>query len=135
MPPHPNKISGICSSRGVTKIIGKSQKKAESSEESSSELVAASGALAPDRSSYQPSELSFHRLFESAPDAMALADERGQIILVNAQAERLFGYGRDELIGKQVEMLMPGRLREAYKDHWASYSVEPRIRPRGIFDL
>jgi formate hydrogenlyase transcriptional activator len=106
----------------VTKIIGKSQK-------------TAAGALATDRGNYKPSELSFHRLFESAPDAMALADEQGQIILVNAQAERLFGYGRDELIGKRVEMLMPERFREAHIDHWAAYSVEPRTRTMGILDL
>jgi formate hydrogenlyase transcriptional activator len=98
-------------------------------------LAAAAGALAPDRSSSKPAELSFHRLFESAPDAMALADELGQIVLVNAQAERLFGYGRDELIGKRVEMLMPERFRKAHTDYWASYWVELPVQPMSTFDF
>ncbi len=56
------------------------------------------------------SELQFRTLLESAPDAFVIADAQGEIVLVNAQTERLFGYGRHELIGMPVELLVPSRL-------------------------
>ena len=46
-------------------------------------------------------------LLDAAPDAMLSIDEAGLIVLVNAQAERLFGYHREELIGRPVELLVP----------------------------
>ena len=46
-------------------------------------------------------------LLDAAPDAMLAIDEAGLIVLVNAQAERLFGYRREELIGRPVELLVP----------------------------
>src|SRR5258708_14663654 len=48
----------------------------------------------------------FAGLLEAAPDAMVCVDAGGRIALVNAQTERLFGYGRDELVGQPVEMLI-----------------------------
>jgi len=54
------------------------------------------------------SEAKFRALLESAPDAMVIVDQSGRIALINAQTERLFGYGRAELLGQPVEMLMPG---------------------------
>jgi formate hydrogenlyase transcriptional activator len=60
---------------------------------------------------------------------MVLANTHGRIILVNAQTEHLFGYCREELIGKQLEMLMPERFREGHSGHLPANSVEPRIRP------
>jgi PAS domain S-box-containing protein len=58
----------------------------------------------------QHSEEKFRNLLESAPDAFIIADACGEIVLVNAQTERLFGYARQELIGKLVEMLLTSRL-------------------------
>src|SRR5262249_18768374 len=54
----------------------------------------------------------FRDLVESAPDAEVIVNSQGRIILVNAQAERLFGYPRDQLLDKPVEMLIPERLRD-----------------------
>jgi PAS domain S-box-containing protein len=58
----------------------------------------------------QMREHQFRMLLESAPDAFVIADARGTIVLVNAQAERLFGYGREELVGQAVEMLVTSHL-------------------------
>src|SRR5246127_3890152 len=70
-------------------------------------------------------------LLEAAPDAMVCVDGDGAIALVNAQAERLFGYGRDELIGKLVEVLVPDAVRVVHPGHRAGYVAEPKPRPMG----
>jgi len=56
------------------------------------------------------SELKFMGLLESAPDAKVITDGDGKILMINAQTERLFGFARKEIIGKNVEMLIPERL-------------------------
>ncbi|HEY9125529.1 MAG TPA: PAS domain S-box protein, partial [Acidobacteriaceae bacterium] len=60
-------------------------------------------------------ESRFRGLLESAPDAMVISNREGVIELVNLQAERLFGYAREEMVGQPVEMLMPRDLRENYQ--------------------
>src|ERR1017187_5506236 len=52
----------------------------------------------------------FRQVVEWAPVAMVAVDTKGRIVLVNAQTEHMFGYGRDELIGKPVELLIPERF-------------------------
>ena len=71
-------------------------------------------------------------LLEAAPDAMVCVDTDGQIALVNAQTERLFGYGRDELIGQPVEMLVPNAVRDVHPGHRAGYVADPQPRPMGV---
>jgi len=73
----------------------------------------------------------FVGLLEAAPDAMVCVDNDGQIALVNAQAERLFGYDRDELVGQAVEMLVPDAVRPVHPGHRAGYLAEPQPRPMG----
>src|SRR6185436_4288978 len=55
----------------------------------------------------------------------------GQIMLVNAQTERLFGYRRDELLGQPIERLIPERFHPQHVRHRAGYITAPRTRPMG----
>lgn len=80
----------------------------------------------------QQIEKQFLGLLEAAPDAMVIVDQDGTILLVNAQAERLFGYTRAELLGQAVEILMPERFRGTHHTHRAAYFTHPRVRPMGI---
>jgi PAS domain S-box-containing protein len=76
-------------------------------------------------------EARFRGLLESAPDAMVVTDKAGKIILVNSQTEKIFGYGRDELLGGEVEMLMPVRFRPHHLQHRSDFASEPRFRAMG----
>jgi formate hydrogenlyase transcriptional activator len=100
-------------------------------EERSNEILTTSGALSPIESSRTHLELSFRSIFESAPDAMVLVDDQGLIVLINERTERVFGYGREELIGEPVEMLMPERFRTHHTGVRSAYAAAPTIRPMG----
>jgi PAS domain S-box-containing protein len=73
----------------------------------------------------------FHRAIEAAPTAMLMMDRAGMIVLVNAQVEKLFGYRRDELLGRQIEMLVPDRLREHHPVLRISFFDDPKTRAMG----
>jgi PAS domain S-box-containing protein len=73
----------------------------------------------------------FRGVLEAAPDAFVLVDESGRIALVNSETERLFGYGRDELLGEFVEALVPSRFHKDHPAHRAKYFADPRTRPMG----
>ena len=84
-----------------------------------------------DVTEHQRAQARFTGLLEAAPDAMVCADADGRIAVVNAQAERLFGYGRDELIGQPVEMLVPDETRQVHPGYRAGYVADPAPRPMG----
>ena len=87
--------------------------------------------LSADISKMGESEVFFRNLLESAPDAMIMIDEHGQIVLVNRQALRTFGYQRDEMVGKAIETLLPKALREVHVSHRSSYMDDSSLRPMG----
>jgi len=76
-------------------------------------------------------EARFRGLLEAAPDAIVGVAPDGQITLVNAQAERLFGYHRDELLGQPIEILVPDRARSVHPSRRTGYFTEPQPRPMG----
>ncbi len=80
----------------------------------------------------QPYEQTFHLLFDSAPDAMAVADSAGGIILANPQMNSLFGYNGDELLGQPVELLIPERFRLRHLDHRHEFQAAPQTREMGV---
>ncbi len=77
------------------------------------------------------SEARFHDVIESAPDAMVVVDADGEIQLVSARTETLFGYTREELIGQNHEVLVPELLRDRHREHRAHYAAHPRVRAMG----
>jgi PAS domain S-box-containing protein len=73
----------------------------------------------------------FRRTMEAAPTGMILVDERGKIVLVNAQLEKLFGYNRAELLGQSIEMMVPQRFRSRHPGYRANFFSDPNARLMG----
>ncbi len=84
-----------------------------------------------DISERRRADQKFRDLLESAPDAMVIANRAGEIVLVNAQTERLFGYPREELLGRKVETLIPDRFHSVHAPHRTAFFNEPRARAMG----
>lgn len=74
----------------------------------------------------------YKALLEAAPDAMVVVSQNGQIQLVNAQTEKLFGYARSELIGQTLDVLIPERFRATHATHLARYLEQPEVRLMGV---
>ncbi|MBK6688589.1 MAG: PAS domain S-box protein [Deltaproteobacteria bacterium] len=70
-------------------------------------------------------------LLDAAPDAMVVVDAQGRLMLVNQQAEKLFGWSREELIGQSIEVLVPTRYRAAHPLYRNGYASSPHPRPMG----
>ncbi|HEY7362820.1 MAG TPA: PAS domain S-box protein [Methylomirabilota bacterium] len=70
-------------------------------------------------------------LLDAASEGIVIVDAAGRIVSVNGKTEQLFGYDRAELLGRELEMLLPERFRAAHIQHRAHYFAEPRIRSMG----
>jgi PAS domain S-box-containing protein len=77
-------------------------------------------------------EQKFRGLLDSAPDAMVIVNKAGEIVIVNSQTENIFGYSRDELLGRPVEVLIPDRFRAVHPAHRSAFARDPRFRAMGV---
>jgi PAS domain S-box-containing protein len=84
-----------------------------------------------DISGRKQAEERFRQLLEGAPDAIVVMNREGEIVLVNAQVEKLFGYRRDELLGRKFEMMIPERLRGLQPGHHEGFFKEARAQSIG----
>ena len=87
-------------------------------------------AVGPKPSMTQPGRL-FHGFLEAAPDAVVIIDGDGLIVQVNSQTENLFGYRREELLGRPLEVLMPERFRGEHVEKRGTFTAEPQPRSMG----
>ncbi len=76
-------------------------------------------------------ELGLQTMLDAAPDAMVGVASDGRILIVNVQAEALFGYPREDLVGQTIEVLVPDRFKDIHPQHRRSYFDQPRTRPMG----
>lgn len=74
----------------------------------------------------------FRDLLESAPDAMVIVNQSGEIVLANSQAVRLFGWSREELLGQKIDILVPRRFHGVHPDHRESFFANPKVRSMGV---
>lgn len=73
----------------------------------------------------------FKHLLESAPDAIIITNHLGEIVISNSQAEKLFCYPKEELVGQLIEVLIPDRYRKGHVHHRNNYFEAPSVRPMG----
>ena len=85
-----------------------------------------------DITEHKKAEAMFRGLLEAAPDAMVIVNRQGDIVLVNTQVEKLFGYGREELIGRKIEILVPERSRQEHAERRSDFSAHPHLREMGV---
>src|SRR6266566_2808914 len=67
-----------------------------------------------------------------SPDALVIINQAGTIVMVNRQTEAVFGYARSELLGQQLELLLPQRFRKIHTTHREHYFAAPHTRPMGV---
>lgn len=101
-------------------------------QERTSELVHVNQSLEAEVTRRKAAEDRFRSLLESAPDALIISDEDGQIVFINTQTVNLFGYTRDELLHKPIEILIPEPFRSRHTAHRGGYVVDPHVRGMGI---
>jgi PAS domain S-box-containing protein len=77
-------------------------------------------------------EKAFKSLFEHATISILVTDETGVINLVNPNAEKLFGYSKEELTGKPIELLIPEQLKDVHRQYRQQYFKAPKARPMGL---
>ncbi len=83
------------------------------------------------RASTSAGEAKYRGLLEAAPDGVVVIDRKGRMVLVNAQAEKMFGYSREAMLGQPIELLVPQRFHGIHVAHHATYFSDPGTRSMG----
>jgi PAS domain S-box-containing protein len=99
--------------------------------ETKQQLIREQEETVRDAEKRKQSEKRFRGLLEAAPDAMVIVNLDGMVVMVNAQTEKVFGYERNDMVGKHVEQLIPTRFRDVHPFHRNQYVKSPRVRPMG----
>ena len=77
-------------------------------------------------------ESKFRKLLEWAPDALVIIDSHGLITMINQRTQTMFGYSRDELVGRNVEVLLPERFRSGHAELVRRFTAQPETRKMGV---
>jgi protein-histidine pros-kinase len=77
------------------------------------------------------SEKRFRGLLEAAPDAIVIVNSEGKIVRLNTQAEQMFRYRHDQILGQSIDILVPDRFRSRHPQHRYRFFEGPRLRPMG----
>lgn len=93
--------------------------------------IAGASTIARDISRRLQAEEKFQMVVESSPNGIVMVDSEGVVQLVNQETEHLFGYQREELLGKPMEMLVPARFRAHHPRLRREFTVDPAGRPMG----
>ena len=99
--------------------------------ERTAQLAELNRTLTRDNERFAIADERFHLAIEAAPTGMLMIDRAGKIVLVNAQVEKLFGYSRDELLGRQIEMLVPERFQGNHPEFRKDFFGTPKVRAMG----
>ncbi|HEY4244784.1 MAG TPA: PAS domain S-box protein [Kofleriaceae bacterium] len=75
----------------------------------------------------------FRALVDTTPDGIVVCDQRGTLLLVNAEAERMFGYDHDELLGQSIDILVPDSARPHHQRYTSAYTAAPKVRLIGAY--
>ena len=80
---------------------------------------------------YEKARAKYEKLLDSTPDAMLFVNTRDEIVLVNAQFEKIFGYTQDEIVGKKLDILVPDRYKKNHNRMVRKFFENPIVRPMG----
>jgi PAS domain S-box-containing protein len=127
-------ISGLISSlndsrrRAVDALAAERAQLESRVAERTAELVRTNETLRTEIEGRTRSERNFRGLIDAAPDAIIVMDDRGRIVKVNDETERMFGYPRESLLGQDVEMIVPERFRAAHRAKRERFEDAPVTR-------
>ncbi len=91
----------------------------------------AMGQVSQAKEDLESANAQLSSFLEAAPDALIIVGPDGRIVRANAQTDRLFGYRREDLVNRQVEMLMPSRFRGRHSEHRMAFFAAPTVRAMG----
>ena len=80
---------------------------------------------------YEKARDSYEKVLDSTPDAMLFVNAQNKIVMVNAQFEKVFGYSQDEVVGRDLVMLVPDRYRKDHRNKVENFFTQPKARPMG----